>query len=257
MIVKEDILKVYKLGRQFTLKNKKYNRFFSEDFYVVNKCYTWKQLADNYEVVIRYSRDTEISVHAKYLDEVLYLDRRPLIVSVKIDVSDLLSSKNLPDSEISKFVEDEAVFIEYVAERIIQRVSSSFISQATNKSNHLKLTHKELEYFNAITVAINMEIEKALALMKDSNINKEDILFTQFPCANFIYKVEHDELVPEVDTYKWFLQFVYFIRNALFHEIIDPLDPFWQDIFKHAYLALKEILDGNISCFLQNTSVKN
>lgn len=45
----------------------------------------------------------------------------------------------------------------------------------------------------------------------------------------------------------WFLDFVYRLRNALFHEIIDPLDEEWQIIFKNAYLVLKEIVDINIS----------
>lgn len=45
----------------------------------------------------------------------------------------------------------------------------------------------------------------------------------------------------------WFLDFVYRLRNALFHEIIDPLDEEWQVIFKNAYLVLKEIVDLNIA----------
>lgn len=44
----------------------------------------------------------------------------------------------------------------------------------------------------------------------------------------------------------WFLDFVYRLRNALFHEIIDPLDEDWQVIFKNAYLVLKKIVDLNI-----------
>lgn len=44
----------------------------------------------------------------------------------------------------------------------------------------------------------------------------------------------------------WFLDFVYRLRNALFHEILDPLDEEWQVIFKNAYLVLKEIVDLNI-----------
>ena len=48
--VKSNILKVYKLGRYFTLKNQKYNRFFSEDFYAVNKDYYWKQTTVDYEI---------------------------------------------------------------------------------------------------------------------------------------------------------------------------------------------------------------
>ena len=45
----------------------------------------------------------------------------------------------------------------------------------------------------------------------------------------------------------WFLSFVYRLRNALFHEIINPLDEEWQIIFKNAYLVLKEIVDLNIN----------
>ena len=50
----------------------------------------------------------------------------------------------------------------------------------------------------------------------------------------------------EKDSVLWFLDFIYRLRNALFHEIIDPLDEEWQIIFKNAYLVLKEIVDLNI-----------
>ena len=42
------------------------------------------------------------------------------------------------------------------------------------------------------------------------------------------------------------LDFVYRLRNALFHEIIDPLNDEWQVIFKNAYHVLKQIVDQNI-----------
>lgn len=41
----------------------------------------------------------------------------------------------------------------------------------------------------------------------------------------------------------WFASYVYALRNALFHEIITPLDEEWQTIFKSAYLVLKQISD--------------
>lgn len=44
----------------------------------------------------------------------------------------------------------------------------------------------------------------------------------------------------------WFLSFVYRLRNALFHEIIGPLNEEWQLVFKNAYLVLKEIVELNI-----------
>lgn len=41
----------------------------------------------------------------------------------------------------------------------------------------------------------------------------------------------------------WFASYVYSLRNALFHEIITPLDEEWQTIFKSAYLILKQVSD--------------
>lgn len=41
----------------------------------------------------------------------------------------------------------------------------------------------------------------------------------------------------------WFASYVYSLRNALFHEIITPLDEEWQTIFKSAYLILKQVTD--------------
>ena len=255
-IVKDNILKVYKLGRRFTLENPKYNRFFSEDFYSVNKAYSWKQDTDDYELSIKYSGDTEICIHAKYLNKEFYVDGVPLIISVKVDISDLISSENLSDAQISKFVDDESAFIEFVTKGIIDRASLSFIGQITNGDYNSKFDSKVLAHLNSITLTINANLVQELALMKEPNIVKEDVLFSQLPCVHFIYKVEDGQIVPEIDTYKWFLNFVYFMRNALFHEIIDPLDSFWQDLFKHSYLALKEILDGNINYFLEEEEIK-
>ena len=39
---------------------------------------------------------------------------------------------------------------------------------------------------------------------------------------------------------------VYRLRNALFHEIIDPLNDEWQVIFKNSYHVLKQVVDQNI-----------
>ena len=58
------------------------------------------------------------------------------------------------------------------------------------------------------------------------------------------FKQLHEEI--KRDSILWFLDFVYRLRNSLFHEIIDPLDEEWQIIFKSAYLVLKEIVDLNI-----------
>lgn len=50
---------------------------------------------------------------------------------------------------------------------------------------------------------------------------------------------------------EWFASYVYSLRNALFHEIISPLDEDWQTIFKSAYLVLKQITDICISYIIK------
>ena len=251
----DDMLKVYKLGREYTLRNNKYNRFFSEDFYAINKAFSWRKSTEEYECSLKYSSDFVLSIHVKYLDSDFLTDGKPLIISEKVDISDLISSCNLSKSQIESYLDDEAAFIDYVAAKISERVSIRFISHITNGEFQTVFSSKVLARFNSLTLSINADIVLALAQMKDPNIQKENLLFSQTPCSNFIYKVEDGADIPDSDTYKWFLNFVYFMRNALFHEIIDPLDSFWQDIFKHSYLALKEILDGNINYFIEKEKV--
>ena len=66
---------------------------------------------------------------------------------------------------------------------------------------------------------------------------------------NAFEKEWYDKLyeLRNLNSVVWFLSFVYRLRNALFHEIIDPLNEEWQLIFKNAYLVLKEVVDLNIN----------
>ncbi len=65
-----------------------------------------------------------------------------------------------------------------------------------------------------------------------------------------IYTTRRGEYAPLIATkaVEWFSDYVYALRNALFHEIISPLDEEWQAIFKSAYLLLKQVSDLSISC---------
>ena len=68
-----------------------------------------------------------------------------------------------------------------------------------------------------------------------------------------IYAIRRGEYAPLIVTkaVNWFADYVYALRNALFHEIISPLDEEWQGIFKSAYLLLKQVSDICISCISQ------
>lgn len=50
----------------------------------------------------------------------------------------------------------------------------------------------------------------------------------------------------DVTTLKWFIDFNYHLRNILFHHVLDPFDPQWLELFKHAYLALQELVSFNV-----------
>ena len=68
-----------------------------------------------------------------------------------------------------------------------------------------------------------------------------------------LYATRRGEYAPLMATkaVEWFADYVYALRNALFHEIISPLDEEWQAIFKSAYLLLKQVSDICISCISQ------
>lgn len=68
-----------------------------------------------------------------------------------------------------------------------------------------------------------------------------------------IYESQRGEYAPLITTkaVDWFANYVYALRNALFHEIISPLDEEWQVIFKSAYLLLKQVSDICISYISQ------
>lgn len=80
---------------------------------------------------------------------------------------------------------------------------------------------------------------------------KKYILLIQKPYNLFEYKYNMEinknnktlENLLRKEGLKWYSYFIYQLRNALFHEIIDPLDKEWQEIYKNVYFILKEIIE--------------
>lgn len=255
--IKEHISKVYKKGRIFVLENPKYNKFFVEDFYSINKTFNCKKETDDYECRIKYTNKNEICFESKYLNPDFLMGNKPLFISEKIDISDLVKSEKLSDKQRQNYIEDESLFLEDVINQLSEFVSREFFSKVEKIKKEFKFNKKVENALESTSLLINEEYRKIFSAMKSSNEIKDNILFAQLPCANFIHKIENNERVDEIDTYKWFLNFVYFMRNALFHEIIDPLDTFWQEAFKSSYMVLKEILDGNINYILDKEDILN
>lgn len=99
-----------------------------------------------------------------------------------------------------------------------------------------------------------------LEFCMNENIRSSEKFLYQIPYSNFQNDYEdgkYPSQEQENDCFLWFLSFAYRLRNALFHEIIDPLNEEWQLIFKSAYLVLKEIVDGNIAYLLDGKSTES
>lgn len=253
--VEYNILKVYKLGRQYVLENEKYYRFFNEDFYSLNNSFVFKKEDEQYCCTVKLKEKYVLAIRVVIKDLEYWIDEKPLIIDCEADFEDLINTP-LNESIAKYFLQDEGAYIKQLSKALETRVTAAFLNKFAN-SKLDKIFAKKT--FTRLDAFCRQVIYNALILsmsnMADDTINSENLLYHQTPCPNFIYKMTNDEPIPITDTYKWFLKFVYFLRNALFHEIIDPLEKFWQDIFKHAYLALKEILDGNIRYLKEKNAI--
>ena len=250
-----NILCVYKSGREFVLKNQKYSRFFSEDFYEINNTFKYKKNTDEYSCSIKKVEGYVIDIQVVYLNKKYFVEGKPLVVNASVDFSDLIN-RSLTDMECERYLKDEAAFINDFAEEMKKRVSQNFISEFMSKNYKSVFSKKIYSSLEALTSQeINNVIVSAITPMQDYGAPRKEMLYAQVPCPSFIYYTEDGKPAAKGDTYLWFLNFVYFLRNALFHEIIDPLDEFWQDMFKCAYLALKEVLDGNIRFFIDREAI--
>ena len=251
----DNILCVYKVGREFVLKNQKYSRFFSEDFYEINNTFNYKKNSDDYFCSIKKVDGYVINIQVVYLNKEYFVEGKPLVVNASVEFGDLITRK-LTDAERQRYLEDEAAYINDFAEEMKRRVSKNYISEFMSKDYKAVFSERIYSSLEALTSQeINNVLVSALTPMQDYGSPKKEMLYAQVPFPSFIYYVEDGKPSVKVDTYLWFLNFVYFLRNALFHEIIDPLDEFWQDMFKCAYSALKEVLDGNIRFFIDREKV--
>lgn len=83
-----------------------------------------------------------------------------------------------------------------------------------------------------------MELSQTL----NAKIANEYKLLYQVPFSNFLYQFEDDyqpNTAEKQRAYIWLIEFVYRLRNALFLEIIDPLDNEWQILFKKCIPGIK------------------
>lgn len=194
-------------------------------------------------------------------------------VQFACNISDVLSQSTDYISKHPKTSEQD--YLSWILREINSEVSHSIIQAFKEHYEHTTYASRQLTKIQSLEKRALSIIWSIFTLnaKDDSNKTYDEMIrsrnsyevIRQNPLNYFEYHMEVD-LQPnrvltasEESWYKklyetrnqnsviWFLSFVYRLRNALFHEIIDPLNEEWQLIFKNAYLVLKEIVDLNIS----------
>ncbi len=285
LIVDENMMgsieRVYQEGRNVITRQ--YPEYYIWDFYHINEDfdYTFRQIPpDKSECIIvgfkmNRNRGTKwsfiitgfVKIFGKY-----YGDEYEENVNFEINISNILN-----DSKV--FVEDhsnvsEQDYLSWLLGAINYGISHEIIES-------FKPVYDESKYGKRVLTKIHELEKQAISVVwsvfslngKDETFKTQDEMLLnrntyeivrQRPLNYFLYhrdvawQPDRKMIASEERWYKelqerlkresilWFLDFVYRLRNALFHEIIDPLDQEWQIIFKNAYLVLKEIVDLNI-----------
>lgn len=204
--------------------------------------------------------------HAKHYDENL---------NFQVNISDVLNSAELYIKDNPQA--DEQVFLSWILDRIYYAVKDVLLEKFTETFEVI-----EQKYGKRMLARANDIAKEAISTMRgifllnakdEAQKTYDEMLLSrntyeliqQRPKNYFQFHMTADwrpqrKLLPEEEEWYrqlfeelktnsviWFLDFVYRLRNALFHEIIDPLNEEWQIIFKNAYLVLKEIVELNIA----------
>lgn len=198
--------------------------------------------------------------------------------SIKIDINLKSIIKNISNDMDNTYPIDEITYMS----NLYSEIQKEFIKQVSEKmrikSNDntaerlIDKTHKEVQGLFEEAMQLSAKSYLNMTPKELSNVNNIRII-RQLPIENFISERERltqirstNDIKPRIpkkdkekfdliqkltvnvnrDSLIWFLNFVYLLRNALFHEIIDPFDEKWQIVFKSAFLVLTELVDMNI-----------
>lgn len=229
--------KVYKDGYDL-LKNKRPDSFFGQ-FYSINS---------NFNIVANYRGKHTIKIEYRSKINSLSGDNPNLLItlnsnvrkfkdnirehylSINIPLTNLINAKS-PSTLDFIFLQNEECI------RVIQDKLADEIRQKITNSSTSKKQEKEGYCLGELTLLIQE--------LRVTNVGLSNDLFHSKVHKN--YYDSEDYTNHEIKILRWFVMFNYHVRNLLFHSVIDPFDEHWLRLFKHAYLALKEIVEHNLS----------
>lgn len=257
--IKYHLYEVYKHGMKIIAD--RYPRFIVDDFYLLNHSFR-DTVSEEFALEGGFSGkfvSTVKCTSAKLLTATIMCTDKSyrakvakdyVPIGVTIDYSSILNSI-IQEIEEQKFEPTEVSLIERFYTKLFNEIYNAFFSEIN--SAKFSIPEKGNKRFLKVFDAMLAFCARALNAMKASCLNlefgAEHKLLSQIPISNFLQSIEDGEEMTLADkerAYLWFISFVYRLRNALFHEIIDPLNDEWQVIFKNSYHVLKQIVDQNI-----------
>ena len=257
--IKYNLYEVYKHGMKIIAD--RYPRFIVDDFYSLNLAFK-ETVSEEFSLEGGFSGKFVCTVKCASAETltatIMCTDKsyRTKVakgyapIGVSVDYSPILIAI-VQEIEERQFVLTEAALIERFYKKLFDAISDAIFAEINSAKSSIpeKGNKRFLKVFDAMLAFC----ARALNAMKASCLNPEfgaeHKLLSQMPISNFLQSIEDGEEMTFADkekAYLWFISFVYRLRNALFHEIIDPLNDEWQVIFKNSYHVLKQVVDQNI-----------
>ena len=257
--IKYHLYEVYKHGMKIIAD--RYPRFIVDDFYSLNL--SFKETASEefsleggfsgkFICTVKCASAETITATIMCTDKSYRtkVDKDYVPIGVSVDYSVILMAI-VQEIEDRQFVLTEASLIERFYKKLFDAISDAFFSEINNAKTSIpeKGNKRFLKVFDAMLAFCARALNAMKASCLNAQFGAEHKLLSQMPITNFLQSIEDGEemtLADKEKAYLWFISFVYRLRNALFHEIIDPLNDEWQVIFKNSYHVLKQVVDQNI-----------
>jgi len=245
----KNVLKAYLQAKNNTLTSNLFLKDYFEIFYSYNEEYSQEFSYTYRGKTTKLSLKIYLNRREEHLKIILSDERRSFTnyFGEKIETGFSLSEK----VKSGKIFEEKSEFIEEILSAVRRKAEN-----IVNNNSRLDERGRR-ERINFLNDKCLIDIERKL--------NYELDIKSVFPLKpdNAIAVLNPNTLeIPtkpqyfDEDLTKWFIDFAYKLRNILFHFIIDPMDKDWQLLFKHSYLVLKHLTEGNIK-LLQNKGIED
>ena len=254
--IEADLIHTYRRGLRMTGAH--YPRFLLKDFYKFNSSFKESYVeaygaAGGYSgtlrLVIRLAKDNMAKAELICTDK-QFLSKtkeKHIITSTSIAVDDIIELIVQNLEEKPREISETGMLITFY-QFFFRLVSADLTSALEEKKNALPdKGNKQVKQVYSLMQSFCMRGSEALkAQCLNPDISDEHKLLIQLPTYEYTQSFGNLSAAEEQRAYLWFISFAYRLRNALFHEIIDPLDVSWQIIFKSAYLVLKHVVEANV-----------